>query len=61
MTSATASGAIASVYVGVSKLGRARPREPLGACTVRRIGDSFFNIAEQVIIEPTRIENERGS
>jgi hypothetical protein len=50
-----------SVHVSIKSRGRARQREPLGACIVRRVGDSFFDIAEQVVIEPTQIENGRGS
>lgn len=42
-----------SVHVTITRIGRARPREPLGASTVRRDGDTFFfKIAEQVEIEP---------
>jgi hypothetical protein len=41
-----------SVHVTVKSIGRARPRETIGTCTVRRDGDTFFfNIAEQVLIE----------
>jgi hypothetical protein len=40
------------VHISVKGLGRALPRQPMGTCTVRRNGDSFFAIAEQVIIEP---------
>jgi hypothetical protein len=51
-----------SVHVSIKSKGRARQREPLGARTVRRVGDSFFfDIAEQVVIEPTQIEKGRGS
>jgi hypothetical protein len=48
-----------SVHVGIKSKGRARQREPLGACTVGRVGDSFFDIAEQVAIDPTQTENGR--
>jgi hypothetical protein len=41
------------VHVTVKSIGRARPKETIGACAVRREGDTFFfHIAEQVVIEP---------
>jgi hypothetical protein len=41
------------VHITVKTLGRARPKDPIGACTVRRDGESFFfAIADQVLIEP---------
>jgi hypothetical protein len=41
------------VHVTIKGLGRARPRQAIGTCTVRREADTFFfNIAEQITIEP---------
>jgi hypothetical protein len=41
------------VHVIIRSLGRARPTRPIGTCTVRREGDTFFfSIAEQITIEP---------
>jgi hypothetical protein len=50
-----------SCNVTASSLGGTRPKEPIGTCTVKREGDSFFfNITEQVTTEPRKsawIEN----
>jgi hypothetical protein len=41
------------VHVNVKGFGKARARQPIGTCTVRRVADTFFfGIAEQVAIEP---------